>query len=277
MKSVGTVRDAQKWPKRDKRTDKNLLDCINYNLLSPYTIQKVFAGIEILKHLQKTSGVNSETYTYQSCIITNSSLKKGLYLYEIIIHKFLGNSIIKRLENKQFTSNQEIRDRLKPNEEIGLGEWVDLSGLIAPKSEIDKLLSKIENEEIGGLKEINTTFKTLHEHYYDYEWTWAWNKIKSFYGLNEETISSKDIINITNKWKESVVKLDQMVYDDAKKEFSLSFKTGFGADGNIKEQELDFEYVRGVFDKNPFVIATLNHIEDKKKLGDELIERMKKI
>ncbi len=277
LKSVGTVRDAQKWPKRDKRTDKNLLDCINYNLLSPYTIQKVFAGIEILKHLQKTSGVNSETYTYQSCIITNSSLKKGLYLYEIIIHKFLGNSIIKRLENKQFTSNQEIRDRLKPNEEIGLGEWVDLSGLIAPKSEIDKLLSKIENEEIGGLKEINTTFKTLHEHYYDYEWTWAWNKIKSFYGLNEETISSKDIINITNKWKESVVKLDQMVYDDAKKEFSLSFKTGFGADGNIKEQELDFEYVRGVFDKNPFVIATLNHIEDKKKLGDELIERMKKI
>lgn len=277
LKSVGTVRDAQKWPKRDKRTDSNILDCINYNLLSPYTIQKVFAGIEILKHLQNTSGENSETYTYQSCIITNSSLKKGLYLYEIIIHKFLGNSIIKRLENIDFTSNEEIRERLKPQEEIGLGEWVDLSGLIAPKSEVDKLLCKIENEEINELDEINAIFHNLHKHYYEYEWTWAWDKIKSFYNLTDETITSEDIINITNKWKESVVKLDQMVYEDAKKEFSLSFKTGFGADGNIKEQELDFEYVRGAFDKNPFIIATLKHIEDKKKLGDELIQRLHKI
>ena len=277
LKSVGTVRDAQKWPKRDKRTDSNILDCINYNLLSPYTIQKVFAGIEIFKHLQNTSGENSETYTYQSCIITNSSLKKGLYLYEIIIHKFLGNSIIKRLENIDFTSNEEIRERLKPQEEIGLGEWVDLSGLIAPKSEVDKLLCKIENEEINELDEINAIFHNLHKHYYEYEWTWAWDKIKSFYNLTDETITSEDIINITNKWKESVVKLDQMVYEDAKKEFSLSFKTGFGADGNIKEQELDFEYVRGAFDKNPFIIATLKHIEDKKKLGDELIQRLHKI
>ena len=277
LKSVGTVRDAQKWPKRDKRTDSNILDCINYNLLSPYTIQKVFAGIEILKHLQNTSGENSETYTYQSCIITNSSLKKGLYLYEIIIHKFLGNSIIKRLENIDFTSNEEIRERLKPQEEIGLGEWVDLSGLIAPKSEVDKLLCKIENEEINELDEINAIFHNLHKHYYEYEWTWAWDKIKSFYNLTDETITSEDIINITNKWKESVVKLDQMVYEDAKKEFSRSFKTGFGADGNIKEQELDFEYVRGAFDKNPFIIATLKHIEDKKKLGDELIQRLHKI
>ena len=68
-----------------------------------------------------------------------------------------------------------------------------------------------------------------------------------------------------------------MVYDDAKKEFSLSFKTGFGADGNIKEQQLDFEYVRGAFEKNPFVIATLKHIKDKEALGDELIDRIKYI
>ena len=64
---------------------------------------------------------------------------------------------------------------------------------------------------------------------------------------------------------------------DSKKEFSLSFKTGFGADGNIQKWALDFEYVRGAFDKNPFVKATLQHIEAKRALGDELIERMKRV
>ena len=41
LRSVGTIRDVQKWPKRDKRTDPNRLDYINYNHLSPYTIHKM--------------------------------------------------------------------------------------------------------------------------------------------------------------------------------------------------------------------------------------------
>jgi len=180
LRSVGTIRDAKKWPERDKRKDPDKLDCINFNLLSPYTIQKVFAGVEILKNLQATAGETSEIYTFQSCIITNSSLKRGLQLYEIVIHKFLGNSLIKRLENIQFKSNQEIRERLDPGNTPGLGEWVDISGLIAPKSEIDDLLCKIESGEITQLKEINQVFQKLHQDYYLNEWTWAWDKIQSF-------------------------------------------------------------------------------------------------
>ena len=92
LRSVGTIRDAQKWPKRDKRTDPNRLDYINYNLLSPYTIQKMFKGRSILKELKRVSGETSEIYSYQSAKIKNSSLNSGIRYYEIAIHKFLGNS-----------------------------------------------------------------------------------------------------------------------------------------------------------------------------------------
>ena len=114
----------------------------------------------------------------------------------------------------------------------------------------------------------------MHENYYVYEWTWAWDKIQSFYNLKPDTITAEDIIKIVEKWKESVIGLDELIYQDAQKEFSLSFKTGFGADGNIQDRAMDFEYVRGAFDKNPFVRTTLKHIEDKKALGNELIERI---
>lgn len=277
LRSVGTIRDAKKWPERDKRKDPNKLDCINFNLLSPYTIQKVFAGIKILENLQVTAGETSEIYTFQSCIITNHSLKRGLQLYEIIIHKFLGNSIIKKLEKTEFKNNDEIREQLNTNAIIGLGEWVDLSGLIAPKSEIDILLDQIESGEISKLNEINLVLHKLHEDYYVNEWTWAWDKIQSFYKLEADKITAQDIINIVEKWEESVIGLDELIYQDAQKEFSLSFKTGFGADGNIQDRAMDFEYVRGAFDKNPFVRTTLKHIEDKKALGNELIERIKNI
>lgn len=277
LRSVGTVRDAQKWPQRDKRKDSNKLDCINFNLLSPYTIQKVLAGIDLLNTLRETSGENSDTYIYQSCIITKSSLLRGISLYTIIVHKFLGNSIIKRLEGKTITSNEQLREYLIPTSETGLGEWVDLSGLIAPKNTIDTLLCDIESGKINRLQEINETLRHLHDNYYDNEWVWAWRELLDFYHLDAKSITAHDVIAIVNAWKESVVSLDKMVYDDARKEFSLSFKTGFGADGNIQDQKMDFEYVRGAFDNNPFVKATLKHIEDKKALGDELIDRLQRV
>ena len=38
LRSVGTVRDARKWPRRDRRKNPNKLDYLNFKLLSPYTI-----------------------------------------------------------------------------------------------------------------------------------------------------------------------------------------------------------------------------------------------
>ena len=274
LRSVGTIRDAQKWPKRDKRKDPNRLDQINYNLLSPYTIQKMMKGRQILKDLRRVSGETSETYAYQSAKIKNSSLNKGIKLYETAIHKFLGNSIIKRLEETKFQSDEEIRARLKPDTEIGYGEWVDVSGLIAPKSEIEKLMADIETGVLTDVDGIHGRFVEMHRNYYTYEWTWAFDKMVSFYRLQPESITAKDIVNIVKQWQEAVVGLDKMVYADAKKEFSLSAMTGFGADGSREEQEQDFEQVRGVFESNPFVTAVLQHIDVKTALGNELIERI---
>ena len=277
LRSVGTIRDAQKWPKRDGRKDPNRLDQINYNLLSPYTIQKMMKGRHILQELARVSGETSETYSYQSAKIKNSSLNKGIKYYEIGIHKFLGNSLIKRLEGTKFKSNEEIRDRLCPDTSIGEGEWVDISGLIAPKKEIERLMLEIEEGELDKVEEIQARFAAMHSNYYTYEWTWAYEKLLDFYGLKADSITAEDVIYIVKRWKEAVIGLDRQVYEDAKKEFSLSSKTGFGADGSHEEKMRDFEEVRGDFEDNQFVKAVIQHIEVKTQLGDELITRMQHV
>ena len=277
LRSVGTIRDAQKWPKRDGRKDADKLDFINYNLLSPYTVQKMFKGRETLLNLRWASGELSDIYSFHSAKIRNSALVKGISFYETAIHKFLGNSVIKRLEAIEFHNDEEIRARLRPDTPIGSGEWVDVSGLIAPKSEIDALIEDIETGRVNRLKHINAEFEKMHLHYYTYEWTWAYEKLEEFYGIHPEAITAADVIRIVEKWKEAVVGLDRMVYEDAKKEFSMASMTGFGADGSRLEKELDFEQVRGDFESNPFVTAVLKHIEVKTALGDELIARMQRV
>ncbi len=274
LRSVGTIRDVQKWPKRDRRTDPNCLDLINFNHLSPYTVQKMIKGCEILKGLQQASGELSDIYSFHSTKIKNSSLRNGIRFYEVAIHKFMGNSIIKRLECLQFASDEDIRRRLVPDTEIGRGEWADISGLIAPKSEIEQLISSVEKGEIARLKEINAAWEKMHNNYYTYEWSWVYEHIEDFYGIAPEQLTAADIVAIVEKWRESVVWLDNMIYEDARKEFSLASRTGFGADGSREEKDSDFEQVRGDFESNPFVCATLKHIEVKSALGQELIDRL---
>ena len=277
LRSVGTIRDAQKWPKRDGRKDNVKLDFINFNLLSPFTIRKMLDGRDLLKKLQENSGMKSEFYTYENVKITRSSLERGIRLYEMAIAKFLGNSLIKRLEKTGFKSDNEIRESLKPDTNIGLGKWIDLAGLIVPMSCVEDLLEGIESGAIKDLDEIRSSFEKMHKNYYVYEWTWVIDRILKEEGKSFGSIWAKDVIRFTEKWKKSVVELDQLLYDDARKEFTLSSQTGFGVDGDKDIQILDFEQVRGEFEKNPQVSAIKDHIEKKTALGDELIQRMKKV
>ena len=282
LKSVGTIRDARKWPKRDGRTGPDILDCINYNLLSPFTVQKMFRALDILEGILAASGEVSDVYSYMGAKIRSSSLKNGIRYYNIAINKFLGNSIIKRLEDIGFPAgttkeerNAVIRGRLRPDMQAGDGEWVDVSGMIAPKQEVEALLDDIENGAVSDVYRLHSRFEEMHSHYYDYEWTWAYNRIRSFYGIEPSQITVSDVIGIVERWKEAVVGLDRMVYEDARKEFSLSAMTSFGADGDADIRSLDFAEVRGgQFESNPFVMETLDHIRRKTALGDGLIARL---
>ena len=275
LRSVGTIRDAQKWPKRDARKDPDRLDCINYNLLSPYTIQKMIKGIKLLQNLQYSSGELSDVYSYHSTKIHNSALRNGIRYYRTAITKFLGNSIIKRLENLPAgATDEQLRAALVPTAKAGTGYWVDISGMIAPKGEVDGLLVRVASGEVSSIEEVHKAFADMHAHYYEYEWTWAYDQYKDFFGVDMQTITKSEVIDIVNQWKEAVIGLDRQLYEDARKEFDLASMTGFGADGSKEVKEQDFEQVRGVFESNSFVTAVLDHIRVKEALGDELIGRL---
>ena len=275
LRSVGTVRDAQKWPKRDARKDPDRLDCINYNLLSPYTIQKMFKGIQLLKNLQYSSGELSDLYSYHSTKIRNGALRKGIHYYETAITKFLGNSLIKRLETLPAgASDEAIREALKPTCPYGEGKWADLSGLIVPIAALRELLNRAEAGDLS-LQELSDCFHQLHANYYDAEWTWAYDKYAEFFGYPLEQITAAQVKDIVERWKDAVIGLDKELYEDARKEFNLASMTGFGADGSKAIKEMDFSEVRGDFESNSFVTAVLDHIRAKEALGNELISRLR--
>ena len=278
LKSVGTIRDAKKWPVRDGRHDPDRLDQINYNLLSPYVIQKMLNGVKILKERQSVSGENSESYAYQSGKIRRSSLLNGLKYYGMAIDKFLGNSLITRIMKSEFSSLEELRKAFVPVSAYGDGNWVDIAGMIAPKKAVSDLLDDIQNGRLVDVDGINARFADIHSNYYDYEWHWAYKVIEDYYGVDLQTITADEIRTLVERWRTSVVGLDNLVYEDARKEFSLSAMTSFGADGDENVRMEDFMQVRGsFFESNPFVMSVKEHIKIKSELGDKVLERLSRM
>ena len=277
LRSVGTIRDAQKWPLRDTRKGSSKIDQVNFNLLSPYTIRKMIDGRNLLIKIKAEAPYGEAFFYYNEMKISRNSLERGIELYQTGINKFLGNSIIKRLENTELSNNDQLRKKLIPAHQIGRGEWVDLAGLIAPKTEIDSLLDKIESGAIASIERLSESFHDMQNSYYDWEWTWACEKIEEESGITVNKITAADVIAIVERWSTSVIDLDNLLYEDARKEFTLSSMTGFGIDGGDDVKRLDFEHVRGEFESNKVVTAIREHIKQKRALGEELIARLRMI
>ncbi|MFO7852325.1 MAG: DUF4954 family protein [Bacteroidota bacterium] len=277
LKSIGTIRDSKKWPRRDRRKGYNKMDQINFNLLSPYTVQKMMSGMEILLNLKKASGEDAELYTWQRMKIRKNALERGIHLYELAIYKFLGNSLITRLQQQDFTDINKLRQVLEKDTPVGTGRWIDLSGLICPAEALESMLQSIEKKRISTIEEINSYFISIHNNYYNYEWTWVYEAIRSFLGKDVMSMSIEEITGLVERWLDSVLTIDKYLYEDASKEFSLLKKTGFGIDGEKEDRELDFESVRGEFETNQMVISIREHMETKKKLGEKIIKGLKSL
>jgi hypothetical protein len=96
-------------------------------------------------------------------------------------------------------------------------------------------------------------------------------------GKTIDAIEPQDVIEMTERWKTAVVELDNRLFRDTRKEFAATAQTGYGIDGGPTDRAADFAAVRGAFEDNSVVKEINKHIEDKTKLGDELIRRMQKI
>jgi hypothetical protein len=254
LKSVGTIRDAKKWPSRDNRRGPGKLDCINFNLLSPYTIQKMIRGVHILRELKRVSGDTSDYYAYQSGRIKSSSLAKGLQYYGYAIDKFFGNSLITRIMDAEFSTLGELRDAFVPRSEYGDGEWMDLAGMIAPAKAVDDIMTDVESGKTFNLDVLNNRLAALHDEYYHYEWKWASTAMEEYYGFRLSELSVSEISQIIHRWKDSVVALDRLLYEDALKELTL---------GGMHE-----------FESDPFVRSVKEHIEVKSSLASQVLDKL---
>ncbi len=275
IKSVGTIRDADKWPVRDKRSTHSK-DIINYDLLNPYTVGKIKKGQEVLNKLLEKTHHNERKCYYNGVSLPVDSVEKGIGYYQLGLVKYVGNQLAKRLYESECSSIEEVRKTLKINSDIGTGSWVDMAGLVVPSSNIETVICDIELGKIANLCEITQKFSVYHDQYNESSWVWCASQLEKFVDKPIEQFTIEDIRYLLGAWIDATEELNTHFANDAKKEFSPRNKISFGLDGDQSVVDADFSTVRGTSYSNDFITKITRHTSKKGHIYQELIDKLSK-
>ncbi|KGF27987.1 DUF4954 family protein [Prevotella histicola] len=230
--TVGLYRDIRKWPRRDMRPQHSQKSIVNFDWLSPFTVGEILRGKKILENLRQASGDNVSSYNYHEYVINASSLRKGIKYYDIALRIYMG-AVLKRAHKWGFFG--------KPETEIGLGKWDDLSGLLLPASEEQRLIDEIKYGTLETIQEVIDRFHEINDNYRVYQWAWTYRMILEYYGIKEITTEDdarikKDYIEARRAWIAEIRK-------DAEKEFEMGDveREVFESFVNSLDHEVDFE------------------------------------
>ncbi len=277
LRNIGTIRDAQKWKKRDTLKCSHRLDRINSNLFSPYTVQKIGRAIEVLRGLQNQQGYTIEIYNYQGVKINGSSLRKGLDLYETSLLKYLGDKLLEKIAQANCGSFTELITLLKPRNQDGIDKWIDLSGLIAPQRKVEALISRIENNELANVALIDDEFDILHRQFETDEWSWVIDQLEKKLENKIDLWTPTALNRFIEKYLVAIHTFHQNLVDDARKEFAFVISTGSGIDGDESVRAADFDAVRGTFDQHPVVQDLYNDVASRKETAKLALEKISQI
>ena len=158
IRTVGTWRDVGKWPKRDKRPLSSRNDIINFAFPNPYIVQSVLDGKTILEDLLKKNPETTEVFTYHGCKMKRASLLKGIQYYDLVLKLFLYRC---------------FQNNTADTEESNGGRWVDMMGLLAPKSELDGVVRDLENGVISTVDDLKEILSQIHRDYNQNEQAYA--------------------------------------------------------------------------------------------------------
>ena len=209
--TVGLYRDIKKWPKRDLRALENRKSIVNFDWLSPFSVGEILKGKKILESLREVTGDNVSQYLYHEYIIPATSLHKGIKYYDIALRIYMG-AVLKRVLKRDPAITP-------PSTQIGVGDWDDLSGLLLPVSEEERIVKDMREGNIETIQQLLDRFEEINNNYREYQWAWTYSVICDYYGISKITLEDanrihEDYIRARRSWIAEIKK-------DAEKEYAM--------------------------------------------------------
>jgi hypothetical protein len=278
LATAGTLRDAEKWPSRDRRKGAKKRDIISFDILSPYTAGKMVKASSILSNLQDNTDRSVEEVSIKGAQMKRVLLRTSQKLYRTGIEMYLFEKVLAKSEKALDGGIEKIRKAFATEADaVYSRDWVDIGGQLMPKQRLLDVTAAIESGEITDVASFCSEMERIHQAAEKDEWLWVKNAYKEFFGRALETLTKDDLIQSAESYRKTRIKFLKQVLVDAEKDFGGLSRTGFGQDGSAEDLDEDFRQVRGQYDDNRFVKETRDNIEMVERRITEFKEKISTI
>ncbi len=253
--SVGTVRDGEKWPKRDGRKATVKRDRIVFDVFSPYTVEKMRRGRDRLLQLHESTPKEKAAVPVGGIVLKRLLLRRCAKYYAHAVTRYLNGKLLDRIEAagvggtwKSFVKTLEPASAL--NDPL---EWIDVAGLLMPIERLRELESRITQGQFSSHDEIASAFDVLGEEYRACEWAYVHAAFTAEYGTPPSALTKEQALSALQAFAEASIALHGMILDDSKREFDSFARISYGVGMDEEERGKDFAAVRGSVETNSVV------------------------
>ena len=223
LTSYGTVRDIDKWPKRDRR--KVMRDVINFEAHNPYTTYAMLQAVDRL-HTIEEQNPDSPVYSYNRVQIRAAALQRGRALYNRAIVVALGAMLEKGASSERYD---------------GTGRWLDVAGQYISKRVVEQIIDQIESGELTTIGEVDNAFRIFAVHYDDYAHSWAEEVYASLLG---HTPTAEEIQEAIEAGRNAAETMRRTTDADRDRDYAPDMAVSYGLDcDTIEERMADFRAV----------------------------------
>jgi hypothetical protein len=254
--SVGTVRDGEKWPKRDSRKAPKKRDLIVFDVFSPYTVEKMRRGRDALFQLNENTPKDKRSMSYGGAQLSRQSLEKGAKRYSLALNRYLTQKVMERVREaaSQHSSWRSLVESLKPVSTLQrASEWTDVAGLLTPCERLSDLESRVADGTVGSYDSLMAEFQKMYDRYRMDEWQYVFETYAKEFGLQLTEMTRDQLLGAADLWSVAAGSLQEMILEDSKKEFGDFAHIGYGLDQLGENKKKDFESVRGTIETNSVV------------------------
>ena len=226
LTSFGAVRDIEKWPARDRRTQKR--DVINFEEYNPYIAGAMLRAVDTLHRLEEQDP-DAPVYTYNKVLIRAAALRRGINLYNKAIVAALGAMLGKGESAARYN---------------GGGRWIDVAGQYITLLEVRAILDAVDRGELTSTEAVDNRFRVFFVHYDDYARSWAEQAYAEMLGRTPTAAEVDDAVAAGRNAHEAMRRTTDA---DRDRDCSMDMAVSYGLDCDSAEQRRDDYFaVRGL-------------------------------
>lgn len=253
--SVGTVRDGEKWPTRDKRKAPVLRDLISFGVFTPFTVEKMRKGRAVLERLRSDTPKTKAAVQYGGVVIKRLLFRSCARSYTQAITRYLVGEILDRIESMASASAwSEVQHALRSGNSLRDPlSWTDVGGLLMPTERLRSLEKDITAGAIRSLEEVDERLRAIASLYDEDAWQYVSVAFAEEYGVTPEAMSVDTAREILSDYDAATGALHSKLVDDSTREFDDFARISYGLGMTEEERLAEFASVRGSPETNAVV------------------------